>query len=724
MNFVGFIMRKYIFFFVVVVVFTFCHSARESSRSTIKADHFSFSSIDPGQYDSTWWNRAPYRLVQTNLREIDATMDVEAYVQSMVDASVNVVLINVGGIVANYPTKLPFQFRNPYMKGDLVGDLIKGLHSQGIKVIGRFDFSKINEALAAKKPEWLYISTAGKIVNYNGQVHTCINGSYQQEYSMEILKEAITTYPLDGIFFNMIGYTTSDYSGNYYGICQCENCKKRFHDSTGHALPAKADMNDLVFREYNSFKSTTANELFNRIRNNIKILNPKLMINTYADAGVDMIASESGAELTSEYEWNYSATDNVKRILGSYKDRSPGNLLIYFQAIGYRHVGTSPNMAKVWMLENMLNGAPLGFVVVGTLVNYEDRIFIPTLNRLYGFHKANEILFTNLQAVNKIALIRGSTEEYEGMIKLLSEGHIMYDIIEPSALGTSRTPRKLEDYEALILGDVSSMDDRLIAVIDDYVKNGGKILATGFTSTKDISGKPMNSIRLQSLGVDTSFETFDRAKSTYLKISENDKATLGQQEFKDFSIMMLYSDFLKCKPVRDAEGYMRFLPATRFGPPEKAYYTEDEITNFPGVISNNYGEGKSVFIPWELGAQYRLKGHYMHRTLFLSALQKLLNIDRTLVTDASPLVEITHLANRNRVFEWFGFINHSGQIGASLREPTIIYNTTVRFKPIKPIKQLHLVNAGGVIKFKQENGWVECTVPQIKDFELLLCLYQ
>jgi hypothetical protein len=168
------------------------------------------------------------------------------------------------------------------------------------------------------------------------------------------------------------------------------------------------------------------------------------------------------------------------------------------------------------------------------------------------------------------------------MIKLLSEEHIMYDIIEPSALGTSRTPRKLEDYEALILGDVSSMDDRLIAVIDDYVKNGGKILATGFTSTKDISGKPMNSIRLQSLGVDTSFETFDRAKSTYLKISENDKATLGQQEFKDFSIMMLYSDFLKCKPVRDAKGYMRFLPATRFGPPEKAYYTEDEITNFPG----------------------------------------------------------------------------------------------------------------------------------------------
>ena len=89
------------------------------------------SAINPGRYDSTWWNRAPYRLVQTNLREIDATMDVDAYVQSMVDASTNIVLINVGGIVANYPTKLPYHFRNTYMKGDLVGDLVKGLHAKG-----------------------------------------------------------------------------------------------------------------------------------------------------------------------------------------------------------------------------------------------------------------------------------------------------------------------------------------------------------------------------------------------------------------------------------------------------------------------------------------------------------------------------------------------------------------------------------------------------------------
>jgi hypothetical protein len=52
-----------------------------------------------------WW-LTPCRMIQTNLREIDAGMDVAAYVASLKAAGANVVLFNVGGIVANYPTEL------------------------------------------------------------------------------------------------------------------------------------------------------------------------------------------------------------------------------------------------------------------------------------------------------------------------------------------------------------------------------------------------------------------------------------------------------------------------------------------------------------------------------------------------------------------------------------------------------------------------------------------
>ena len=676
---------------------------------------------DPGRYDQSWWNRAPYRLVQTNLRETDAAMDTDAYVQSIVDASANIVLLNVGGIVANYPTKLPYQYRNPYMKGDLVGTLVKKLHDKGIRVIGRFDFSKLNASLAGQKPEWLYVSAEGKNVHYNGQVHTCINGAYQQEYSKEILKEALRTYPLDGVFFNMVGYTTSDYSGVYHGICQCGNCRRRFYDSTGHELPVRADADDPVFRAYNAFKKSTADMLFREIGEHIKGLDPELMINTYAEAGVDMIASESSASIADEQEWNYSATDNVKRVLGSYRDRAPGNLLIYFQDIGFRHIGTSPNLARVWMLENMLHGAPLGFVVIGTLVNYEDRAFIPTLNDLYGFHRKHEKLFTNLQSVAKIALIRGSGDEYRGMIKLLTEEHLLYDVLEPSVVGTSRTPRKLEEYEALILPGVESMDDRMVSIIDNYVKGGGKILCTGATSTRDGNGKALNSIRLQALGVMPAYELFPRARSTYLKVSPSDRVELGEKTFRDFSIMMMYSDFLNCRP-RDkaARGFLKLIPETMFGPPEKCYFTEEEITDAPGVITNTFGEGASVFIPWHLGSQYHHKGNYMHRALFLGALHEVLKVERELITDAPPLLEISHMRNRNGAFEWIGMINHSGQLGGSYREPVPVYGTTLRFRAQRVVRSVRLMRSGAELGFTHRNGWVECVVPRVDDFEMVL----
>jgi hypothetical protein len=53
---------------------------------------------------TSWWLQKPMRMIQTNLREIDAALDVDIYIEWLKDFSADVVLVNVGGIVANYPT--------------------------------------------------------------------------------------------------------------------------------------------------------------------------------------------------------------------------------------------------------------------------------------------------------------------------------------------------------------------------------------------------------------------------------------------------------------------------------------------------------------------------------------------------------------------------------------------------------------------------------------------
>ena len=189
--------------------------------------------------------------------------------------------------------------------------------------------------------------------------------------------------------------------------------------------------------------------------------------------------------------------------------------------------------------------------------------------------------------------------------------------------------------------------------------------------------------------------------------------------------MMMHTDFLKCRVKENARGYMRLLPTNMYGPSEVTWYTDDEITGYPGAVAYDYGKGKTVFIPWLISGEYERHGNQSQRSLFLGSLKNLLKVESAIETDASPVIEMTHMVNLNGAFEWVGMINHSGYLGASVREPVTIHNTTVRLKPLKPVKEVRLLRSGMKLRFKQlNNGWIECVVPQLGDFEMLLCLYK
>ena len=57
-----------------------------------------------------WWMTEPVRWVQTNLREVDASLDAKRLVTQFADMRANVVLMGMGGIAAYYPTKTPYHY--------------------------------------------------------------------------------------------------------------------------------------------------------------------------------------------------------------------------------------------------------------------------------------------------------------------------------------------------------------------------------------------------------------------------------------------------------------------------------------------------------------------------------------------------------------------------------------------------------------------------------------
>lgn len=679
-----------------------------------------YGPVDPGKYDDTWWNRQPIRLVQTNFPAIYGKMDIDEYVNAVTDMGANVLLFNTGGIVANYQTRLEAQYRNPHIGDrDFVRELIDKLHDKGVRYIARFDFSKLHPSIAEKHPEWLYVGTNGQNQVFNGLVSACINGEYYQKKSLEILREVIENYPIDGVFFNMMGYTGSTYAGENHGICQCDNCRHRFHERTGLELPK--DANDPNIAVYRQFQRETSYELYTTVTSYIRKLNKDLVIYNYNDVGTSWIASESGGTpLRDGAPYPYNATNNVKPVLGSYNDVVPVNLTMGFQAIGYRSVLNNANLLRNWMLENMLHGAPLGFVVVGTLNHYEDRVFFPDVKEIYSFHQRNEPLFTNVESAAQVALIQDRySDDARGMIRLLTEEHIPYDIINPAQLTGTRLPRSLDSYKVVIVNNLSDWDENIQQRIQAYVDRGGKVLAMGTFGMTASGARKQPDLRL--FGVKSINEFYPSKQATYLKRVPTDSKLVPDNA--PFSLMMMNADFLKCEAVSDAEVFFRLLPTNLYGPAEVTWYEESEITSFPGVIYNAHGNGKTVLFPWRVGAEYEQRGNYAHRTVVVAAIERLLGYEPGIRTDLPASVELTHLKNRNNQFEWIGLINHSGHLGTSVREPITIRQTEIRFRPNRKPTRVHLVRAGVDVPFRQEGEWVVCTVPEVREFEMLLCGY-
>jgi hypothetical protein len=273
----------------------------------------------------------PVRLVQTNLRETDAALDPVRLIEGVAGFPANTLLFGCGGIVAYYPTRVPFHYASPHLPPgrDLFGEVLKQAHARRIRVIGRFDLTKAQKPVYDAHPEWFFRKANGQPVIYNGLYATCINGGYWREQARRVLAEALDRYDVDGLFFNGIGNSSTDYSGNDLGFCHCESCRSRFRTRYGRELPPSPDSDYRQFLADSSREvSTGLAELLHSKRPEAAFLN-----------GVDALTAKSNTALDRSLPlWPYSASDNVNRIRNSNPSMMAFNLCIGFVDIPYRFV--------------------------------------------------------------------------------------------------------------------------------------------------------------------------------------------------------------------------------------------------------------------------------------------------------------------------------------------------------------------------------------------------
>lgn len=153
------------------------------------------------------WHMRVRRVGQTNMTEHDpAVMNIEEWADFWHSAQADVVFVSVTGILAFYPSKVPFHKHGKFLNGrDFFGECVTAARKRGMRVVARMS-PDLNwpDALAAH-PEWAMRHRDGS-VQHNGQeprlFKTCMFSSYMDDYVPAIMREINSLYEVDCFYTN------------------------------------------------------------------------------------------------------------------------------------------------------------------------------------------------------------------------------------------------------------------------------------------------------------------------------------------------------------------------------------------------------------------------------------------------------------------------------------------------------------------------------------------
>lgn len=669
-----------------------------------------------------WWQSNNLRVMQTNLPAYEAQLNVDSLMEDLQRFSVNTLIINGGGIMAFFPTGLDFHYINPYMQENMLADVIEKCHALNIRVITRFDFSRIHQSIFEQHPDWAYVSAKGERIINDDVYMVAINAPYVQQKAIEIVEEAIDRYAIDGIFINMPGYHTGNtYEGTHFGVDQNPHDQQRFKDFSGMDLPKEEDPAEPAFVKYQEFKEFTINDWIKRMHQAVKAKNPQIAICTYMDEYVDIIRHET--QTNSLPYWPYMASDNVNNTIHSHPNHIVSNASIQQLSFRSRYNAIEPEETVIRLYENIANGSGLDMSLMGDFRDYEDERNFEAWEELYGFHKKYEPYFGNYQSPAEICVISPgywpageAAQEYRGIQLMLKEAHLQFDIIEASQI--EARAERISQYKLIILPQIVDISEEAMQLLSRVCNEGTAIIATNqslsdnekhllslFGAKADQKEHDGNGFYLHPANKQL-FKRFDKQELLFWKFN------LGLYDFADADTSFL--------PI--------YTPG-RPGPPEKI--GGHEPSGYHAVGMKAHGKGMAALMPINLGRLYYIHGYEQHKNVLLDLIDALFpEVDQLLQTNAHPRVEVVlqnyvenlpeNLNQQEQDGMMLHLVNLTGFSGNTYFDPLPVRDLAFRVRCENKPSHLYSMQQEKNLPFTWEKGYLGFTLDQLDAFDGLI----
>jgi hypothetical protein len=595
------------------------------------------------------WHKRVCRWGQTNITEKDPVRyDIAWWREYWKRTEVEGVIINAGGIVAYYPSKFPLHHRAEFLNGrDLYGELTKAAHDDGLAVLARMDSNRTAEDFFNAHPDWFARDASGQVIRAADKFVTCVNSPYYDEYLPGVITEIIGRSRPEGVTDNSWAGLGRDTP------CFCENCKRKFREQTGKAIPAAADWNDPVYRqwiEWNYARRLEIWDLNNRVcraaggpecvwigMNSGSITGQARSFRPMKEicerAAMVLLDHQSRSDATG-FQQNGDTGKLVHGLLG-WDKLAPESMAMYQAGRTSFRVAAKPAAeARMWMIEGFAGGIQPWWHHIGAY--QEDRRAYHTAEPMMRWFKANQEYLIGRTPVASVGVVwsQRNTDYYgrDGAADLVDAPYFGFT----QALLRARIPylpvnaahidRDGPGFSVLVLPNVGALSDAEAISIRRFVERGGALVATGFTSLYDQWGDARPDFALADLfgthasGPEPGRKPRTQSSHTYLRLAPelrarvwgpkagDEPAPAGQRHpvlrgFEETDILAYGGTLESLRTDPGVIVPLTYVPPFPIFPPETSWMRTPK-TDIPALVLNAASRSRVAYLPADIDRRY------------------------------------------------------------------------------------------------------------------------
>jgi hypothetical protein len=676
-----------------------------------------------------WFDR-PMRWGQLTLVENDPPkLDVQYWLDYFRRCHCDAVTLSAGGVVAYYPTKVPFHYRSRYLGDrDSFGDLCRGCRELGMVVVARVDPHAAHEDVRRAHPDWLAVDAEGQLRRHWVMPElyvTCPHGPYNRRFLTQVIREVVSLYRVDGVFANRWANHGS------FEVCYCANCRSSF----GRDLPRRRDPRDKLWRDYTVWYQESLFSLIELWDREVRSINPGAAF--LPNSGGVLTAldwkrfGEMVPTLICDHQGRSGTTPPWSNGMAAKVFRSSGGNKAIVGIFGI-NVGTPHRWMKsvksaaeqrVWVAEGVANGFRPWFTKFGGV--QEDERWMAAVERIYRWHKSAERWLRDREPAARVALVYsqqtahycggGHREAIEGMYHALIEARVPFEMVHDRKLDA------LDRFKLLILPNVAALSAAQCEALAAFARTGGSLLATFETSLYDEWGEPRRDFGLAGvLGVRYRGKVLGPLRNSYLAF--RGKPGARHPILAGFDDAAYTVNGIRAADA-EATTAMREAPITLIpGYPDlpmEFVYERAPRGDTPQVFLREApGGGRTVYFPMDLDRSFHEILLEDHGRLLANAVRWAMNEEQPVTVTGPGLLDVTVWRQSAAVVVHLVNFTNPMAMRGPIRELVPAGPQRVRVRVAAKPRAVRLLVSGREPEYAVRGNAVEFTVPSVLDHEV------